>query len=206
MIKKSEVIICAVAATGLLAYSVAHQVDPLFASQALAEAALALTISGIKTAAYFGLQTTKSVAVVAGTYFAIKGTALTVRTLKNKLAERLQPPVIVTENDYELEEEFEDDLESDLEEDLEEEIDLEERLEPGSENDSESDDDDYRQYLKLDIPFKVDKKDALTNEEIECLLVDQTRVSFYHGDEKVPPLTPIQTVYQAGPYSLRPRM
>ncbi len=199
MIKKSEVIICAVAATGLLAYSVAQQVDPLIASHALAEAALAFTISGIKTVAYFGLQTTKSVAVVAGTYFAIKGSALTVSAIKNKITQRLQKPVL------ENEEECEEEIESDLEEDLEEESDLEERLEAGSENDSESDDDDYRQYLKLDIPFKVDEEDALTAEEIECLIVDQTRVSFYHGEEKVPQLAPIQTVYQAGPYSLRPR-
>lgn len=220
MIKKSEVIICAVAATGLLAYSVAHQVDPLFASQALAEAALALTISGIKTVAYFGLQTTKSVAVVAGTYFAIKGTALTVSTLKNKIMQRLQKPVL--ENEQEFEEELEDELEDELEEELEgeleeeleeqleeqleEELDLEDLPEVDSENDMDSDGEEYKPRMMADIAFKVDEEDALTNKEIECLLIDQTRVSFLHADEKVPPLTPIQTVYEAGPYSLRPRM
>lgn len=211
MIKKSEVIICAVAVTGLLAYSVANQVDPLFASQTLAETALALTISGVKTVAYFGLQTAKSVGVVAGTYLTIKGTALAVSTLKNKFDQRFQKADIASdsENDDEFEEEFEEELEDDLESDQEEvldELDLEE-LDEASENDLESDDDDedYKPHFKADIAFTVDEDDALTAEEIECLLADQTRISFNFGEVKVSELTPIKTTCQAGPYALRPR-
>lgn len=208
MIKKSEIIICAVAATGLLAYSVAHQVDPILASQALAEVTLAFTISGIKTVAYLGLQTTKSVAVVAGTYLAIKGTALTVSALKNKLAQRLQKPVVLTETaDDDEQEDFEDDFESDLEHDFADENDLEEINEVDSENNLESDeeDEDFIPRDKADIAIVVDEEDALTDAENELLLVDQTRVSFYHGKKQVPALKPIKSIYQAGSYSLRPR-
>ncbi|MGE3318139.1 MAG: hypothetical protein AB7I18_02485 [Candidatus Berkiella sp.] len=197
--KDSEKIICGSLTVALMAYCVAHQVDPVVAVATLTKSAVDTAVQGIQFGWNIVKIAAKSTAIIGGGYLAVKSAIELAKVSENKL-QQLQAHVAARAMGV-----FGDDRDY-QEEELSESEELE--SEYSYENDAAESDDDFEEssenHQSEDEHFTTEPEDALNDEEIRGLLADQKRVVFLHGAIKLSTLTAVKSVMK-GPYRLRPR-
>lgn len=195
--KDPEKIICGTLTVALMAYCVAHQVDPVVAVGALTQSAVDTAVQSMQFAWNVVKIATKSAAIVGGGYFAVKSSIKLLKFSENKLEQLQACRALQARDDSEDDSDYQEETLSESEE-----------LEADSENSAVVlEDEDFEEGSEIeeseDECLNTEPQEAL-EEEIRGLLADQKRVVFLHGAIKLSPLTPVKGI-KTGPYRLRPR-